>query len=265
MERIVDTLINLLGLAIWIRAVLPFRRTDSAEPEPPLRLILFASLFILLLLRGGILWGLASEIGPSIDFGGLVLSFSPDFRQQLVHSFGSFAVALFLFHLWCLGLSLCIPQGNRAGAVESAVCRFLGPVAGWHPALRITLSFLAGCILWIALGALLPALGIDFPWSLATILSQSPLIALSLWTSFLTLVLIVLLLHLVHSYCHLGGHPFWPFVDRTAALFLAPLRPVPLVVGRIDLAPFLGLIVYWILRRSGRDLIRWSLETWWPN
>ena len=57
----------------------------------------------------------------------------------------------------------------------------------------------------------------------------------------------LLLVHLAASYVYLGASPFWDFVQSSASGFLAPLKWVPLRVGKIDFAPLAGLLLIVLL------------------
>ena len=58
---------------------------------------------------------------------------------------------------------------------------------------------------------------------------------------------VVLGLHLLNTYVYLGGHPVWNFVNAAGKRMLAPLKPLPLRLGRMDFAPLVGIAVVYAL------------------
>ena len=51
----------------------------------------------------------------------------------------------------------------------------------------------------------------------------------------------VLILYLLNSFVYFGEQNFWKNIDASGKRLLAPLSRLPLVVGKVDLAPFLAL------------------------
>ena len=51
----------------------------------------------------------------------------------------------------------------------------------------------------------------------------------------------VLSLYLLNSFVYFGEQNFWKNVDASGKRLLMPLSCLPLVVGKVDLAPFLAL------------------------
>jgi len=58
---------------------------------------------------------------------------------------------------------------------------------------------------------------------------------------------VILFLSLLSSYVYLGNHWFWNFVAVTSRNLLAPLRWIPLRLGKVDFAPIAGMVVVFIL------------------
>ena len=52
---------------------------------------------------------------------------------------------------------------------------------------------------------------------------------------------IVLALYVLTIYVYMGRHSFWDFVDRSGRNLLAPLRGLPLRLGKVDFAPLIAL------------------------
>jgi uncharacterized protein YggT (Ycf19 family) len=57
----------------------------------------------------------------------------------------------------------------------------------------------------------------------------------------------LLAVHLVITYVYLGASPAWEFINTTSRHLLSPLNRLPLRFGRLDLAPFLGIILVVLL------------------
>ncbi len=271
----VNLLLNLVGLGLWAGAfVFPryavrlsrpstlLSTLRSESPEAPGRQVLAGSLAALLVLRAAAYWNfsVAGSPWPNVDFGVLGVGFNPDsFVQMLVYSVSSFAVFLFLYYLCVLGLSLSFRATGRADSVEKFVNQQLGTAAFWPGGWKVFLSFVAGAGLWLAVGSLereaLPA-----KWSFSVLLMQSPFVAASLWLRFLLVMIAVLVLHFINSYVYLGRHMVWPFIDRTAKVYLSPFRVFPLLLGRFDFAPILGILALWLLYHFGDGGLRWAVE-----
>ena len=62
----------------------------------------------------------------------------------------------------------------------------------------------------------------------------------------------LLALYLVNSYVFLGDLALWTFVNNTARRLLHPLKPLPLRIGRVDLAPALAIVLILAACEFGR-------------
>ncbi len=279
MLETINLLLNLAGLGLWIGAFAfshaaarlsrPLTLLSTMRPETSAahgRLVLLGSLTALLILRAAAYWNFSMTGGrfPSVDFRILSISFRPDlFTELLAYSIGSFFVFLYLYYLWMLGISLCCRSSGPADSIENFVNQQLRFLASRHVGWKVFAALFAGAGLWLAIGSALLVFGIgEIPreWSVSTILWQSPFVAVSFGCSFLLVMAAVLVLHLIHSYVHFGEHDVWPFIDRTAKVYLSPLRRFPLMFGRFDFAPILGILVFWFLNRIGDRGIRWVWE-----
>ncbi len=70
------------------------------------------------------------------------------------------------------------------------------------------------------------------------------------------LLLLVMGVHIVSSYLYLGDHPLLAFVNAVARNLLRPLRLVPLCLGKLDLAPMIGMaLVYFGANFASRGLV----------
>ena len=124
----------------------------------------------------------------------------------------------------------------------------LGPVARWPLLLQVLLPLVSITGLWIALHPLLAHLEITgHVRSNAHLAEQGLLIGVALYFTLQFLLPVFLLLHLFASYIYLGSSPLWDFIGATARNLLAPLRGLPLRVGRLDFAPLGGVVLILVL------------------
>lgn len=279
MLETINLLLNLAGLGLWIGAFVfsraavrlsrPLTLLSTLRPETSAargRLVLLGNLTAMLVLRAAAYWNFSTPGGrlPSVDFGILLISFRPDlFTELLAYSVGSFLVLLYLYYLWMLGISLCCRSSGPADSIENFVNQQLRFLASRHVGWKVFAALFAGAGLWLATGSALLVFGIGViprEWSISTLLLQSPFVAVSLGCSFLLVMAAVLALHFINSYVYFGEHAVWPFIDRTAKVYLSPLRRFPLMLGRFDFAPILGILVFWFLNWIGDRGIRWVWE-----
>lgn len=276
MLETINLLLNLAGLGLWIGAFVfsraavqlsrPLTLLSTLRPETSAahgRLVLLGSLTAMLVLRAAAYWNFSTTGGrlPSVDFGILSISFRSDlFTDMLAYSISSFLVFLYLYYLWMLGISLCCHSSGLVDSIENFVKQQLRFLASWYVGWKVFASLSAGAGLWLAVGSALLVFGIgEIPreWSVSTLLLQSPFVAASFGCSFLLVMAAVLALHFINSYVYFGEHAVWPFIDRTAKVYLSPLRRFPLMLGRFDFAPILGILAFWFLNRIGDQSIRW--------
>ncbi|MCS1407500.1 MAG: hypothetical protein M2R45_00658 [Verrucomicrobia subdivision 3 bacterium] len=275
--EIVNILLNFVGLGLWVGAfVLPRYAVRSSRPltllstlrsETPSgheRFLMVGFLIGLLGLRALGYWNFSTPgaLPPSVDFGVLSVSFRLDsLVHMLTYSVSSFVVFIYLYHLWALGLSFTCRHGGRIDSIENLVNQQLGGVAFWHPGWKVLLSVVGGVGLWIVARSILIVIeALPRDWSFFVIVTQSAVVVASLWLSFLIVVIVVLFLHLLHSYVYLGEQAIWVFTDRIAKVYLLPFRRLPLLLGRFDFAPIFGILVFWFLYRLGDWGIRAVLK-----
>ena len=99
------------------------------------------------------------------------------------------------------------------------------------------------------------------------LLAQAFLVGGSLYFTLKFVLPVFLLLHLLASYVYLGSSPLWDFVGATAGNVLAPLRSLPLRLGRWDLAPLAGtalvlVLLHWLPTVLQAYLARRNLTLW---
>ena len=101
------------------------------------------------------------------------------------------------------------------------------------------------------------------------LLQQSLLLSGTMCCTLKFLLPPLLLLHLVSSYVYLGASPAWQFVSQTAENLLAPLKPLPLRISKLDFAPLAGMALILCLLHWGPGFIQGKLVahnlTLWPQ
>ena len=269
----INLLLNLLAWWLWAGAfVFPRYAVRSSQPltllstlrsESPQgfgRYVLLVALLGLIGLRAVAYWNFAppGSALPQLDFGIVSVSFRTDSLAQMgCYSVASFAVFLYVYYLCVFGLSLTCRQRTRVDSIENLVNQQLNRAAYWHPGIKLAAGTGGGVLIWIIFGAIMVRLGaLPGDWSFGTLLLQSPIMAASLWLFFVIVVLGVIAFHLLHSYVYLGEQALWKFIDECAKFYLSPFRSLPLLVGRFDFSPILGILVYWF----GLELGDWVLR-----
>jgi uncharacterized protein YggT (Ycf19 family) len=220
-----------------------------------------AALALLLSLRAVLYWELGGALAwmPKLRLGVITVTFRSDFLSRMfLFSLLSFGVALAVFYLWLLLLSVLAPRSGPGEALGKLVRTLLGPAARLGIAAKLLVPGLGGWLLWLPLSALLEWIRVLPPaLSLAHRLEQGVLIGLYSYLTWPLLTAGLLALHLVNSYVHLGEHPFWDFVHAASRPLLQPWRKLPLRVGRVDLAPLAVLAAVLLVGQGlGRLLTR---------
>jgi uncharacterized protein YggT (Ycf19 family) len=197
-----------------------------------------------------------------LNFGVTSLAFKSDFfDRMLVFSLLSFGLTLVVFHFWLVLLSLLGRGDNESVSPVRLARAQLGSLDAWPFWLKLVLPFVVGFAGWWALTwpvsawHLMPPPGSEW-----TRLAQAALVGLGSYLSWKYLVLALLGLHLLHSYIYFGSHPLWNFVDRAARRLLAPLRLLPLRLGRVDLAPVVGIGLVWLFAHGAEHGLRPSAK-----
>jgi uncharacterized protein YggT (Ycf19 family) len=264
----VDFILNLAGLLLWLNwRSLRFdpltRRTPATlmgtlRPASPKKLRRWHFvLFIvgLLFLRAVVYRWLAPFWVGKLDLGVTVPPFRSDsFEAMLVFSFFSFGLALGIFFVGLLLLSLL--QGPEP--IQGLVKIPLGRVDGWPRWTKILLPLLAAAVAWWLAGWLLIRLQIlPPPISVAQRLEQSLVIGLNGYLVWKFPVGAILALHLLNSYIYFGRHPFWKYVNVTAQKLLRPLKSIPLQLGRVDFAPLVGIALVFLAAEGAGRVLAW--------
>jgi uncharacterized protein YggT (Ycf19 family) len=264
----VDFILNLAGLLLWLnwRSIRfdplgkrkPATLMGTLRPASPpkfRRWHVLAFIGGLLLLRAVVYrWLGASVWAGQLDLGVTVLSFRSDsFLRMLVFSVFSFGLALGIFYLCLLLLSLL--QGPEP--IHGLVKIPLGRVDGWPRWAKILLPLVVAIIGWCLVFRLLVGLQVLPPTiSVAQRLEQSLVIGLRGYLVWKFPVVAILALYLLNSYIYFGNHPFWKYIHALAQKLLRPLRAIPFLrIGRVDFAPLVGIALIFLAAEGvGRGL-----------
>jgi uncharacterized protein YggT (Ycf19 family) len=189
------------------------------------------------------------SLGPALHWTGQLdlvatrLSFPSDFFQwMLLFSALGFALTLFVFHVLLLLVSILSANGAGDLTLPRLARAHLGVVDSWPKAFQLVLPFLIGTLLYWSATWPLAAWGlVPRPVSETTRLAQSALVGLGSYITWKYLLVLLLALQLLNNHIYFGAHPMWNFVTFTARRVLAPLRVLPLRLGKIDFAPLVGI------------------------
>ena len=271
---IIDFILNLAGLLLWLNwraeqvdpvtkrkpATLlgTLRRADSGSRHWQLPSVIGG----LLLLRALFYWQIGSiaHWSAKLDCGALVLSFPiPDnsfasLGRVTLFSVLSFGVTLAFFYLCLLLLSaLDGPEPFR-----TFVRQQLGRADAWGRATKLFVPLVAGAALWWMMSWLFQAMQIiPRPASELHRIAEAFVVGLGSYLAWPYVIVTLVGLHLLNSYIYFGKHPFWDFVNAEARTVLAPLKKVPLRIGRLDFAPMAGIILVLLIAQGMVDVLGW--------
>jgi uncharacterized protein YggT (Ycf19 family) len=120
----------------------------------------------------------------------------------------------------------------------------LGRIARWPLVVQLVLPFILITGWWALFHPLLVHIGvITHLRSNALLLAQGSVITVILYLTLKFLLLTFLIAHLIITYVYLGTNPLWEFINTTSRNFISPLNRLPLRLGKIDLAPIIGIIL----------------------
>ena len=264
----VDFILNLAGLLLWLNwRSLRFdplgRRTPAtlmgtlrpASPQKNRRWHFVLFIVGLLFLRAVAYHWLVPFWVGKLDLGVTVPPFRSDsFEVMLVFSFFSFGLALGIFYVGLLLLSLL--QGPEP--VHGLVKIPLGRVDGWPRWAKILLPLLVAAVAWWLASWLLVHLQILPPTvSVAQRLEQSLVIGLNGYLVWKYPIATVLALYLLNSYIYFGRQPFWKYINVIAQKLLWPLRSIPLRLGRVDFAPLVEIALVFLAAEGASHGLAW--------
>ncbi|MBC8094729.1 MAG: hypothetical protein H7Y43_02845, partial [Akkermansiaceae bacterium] len=195
------------------------------------------------------------EIGPAVnwtpqlDLGAIAPAFrANNFSQQLLFSVLSLLRALAVFYFWLLVLSVINRRSANPDPLQRLLWLQLGKSAHWPLALKLAAPVVLSGLLWLAFYPLLAHWEVinwaASKWHLA---GQCLVVGLGIFLSLKYLLPAFLLLHLISSYVYLGNSPIWEFVSNTSRNLMTPLTGETLRVGKVDVAPLLGLVLIGLL------------------
>lgn len=270
---LIHFILDLVALLLWLSwRAKPYDALATATPatlvgtlrraelRPVKRWYFLVALLGLLLLRPAVYCALGPALNwtGQLNFGVSSLAFKSDFLDRmLMFSVLSFALTLVVFHFWLVLLSLLARGDNESVSPVRLARAQLGSLDAWPFWLKLALPFGVGFAGWWTLTwpasawHLMPPPGSEW-----TRLAQAALVGLGSYLAWKYLVLALLGLHLLHNYIYFGSHPLWNFVDRAARRLLAPLRLLPLRLGRVDLAPIVGIGLVWLFAHGAEHGLR---------
>ena len=267
MLSLIDFILNIASLLLFLnwRAVrantLPRAGGVSIvstlkRAGPPVRRWLnLCGLAGLLFLRAGFYCaiGPAFHWDPKVPLGPTTVVFRSDFfGRMLLFSFTGFIVTMVIFYFWLLFLSCINSRLPDSDPQQKLIRLHLGWLERWPAFLKLILPCIGVMALWYVCNPMLEKMGMTPKASGWHLIGQSALVGLATCLSLKYLVIGFLLLHLLNSYVYLGESLFWNFVNATAAAIVRPLKPMPLRIGKIDLAPVVAIVVIFVAAEFSR-------------
>jgi len=280
-----DVILNLATVLLWFnwRSM----RAESFSRFPAATLIgtlkrttphswrawrLLPALIALLTARGLLYYYLGAPAGwiARLNLGPVVLAFRTDsVLSALAYSLLSFGRALAVAYLWIVAVVTVTRGMTDPDPIQRVLRLQVGRTLRWPPLLAGSLPFFGVTVVWLALHPALAALNVVTRTSVAHLLEQAMLLNLALACTLEFLVVPLLLLHFITSYVYLGSNPFWEFVANTAQRFLAPLKPLPLRMGKLDFTALAGVALVVCLLHWAPWFIQDTLAqhnlTLWPE
>lgn len=249
------SILNLIGLLFWVlwrAGTLPRPKPANAIAGPtPQRGKIFKhswvyllGLIILLTLRAVFY----NQFGPGLNWipSLELIHEAPHFRSDIfsraiAYSILSFSRWLSAFYL-CLALLITIiPKEYSAGIWRSFLhCQFgrlsgLPKISLWIGALLLASLLHIIEIEWMAL------IGVRVENSQNY--SHLPLLIMLDFRAATYLTMGIVTLYILNSFVYFGEKKFWKNIDDYGNQLLTPVRSIPLVVGKADLAPFLVMAI----------------------
>lgn len=268
---LIDFILNLVALLLWFNwRTARFDPLAGSTPatlagtlrraeKPTLkRWLLPLTIPALLLIRALCYWQLGGALGWTgrIDLGVVAVPFWCDssvggFKRMLLFSFYSFGVALVVFNLWLLLLSILKSSHAHTDSLRQLLRAQLGRVEAWPGWLKTLLPLLVlTSVWWLASWPLTSTALLPEPASFWQRLQQSALVGLGSYLGWKLLIVGLLALYFVSSYVYFGRHPFWQHLNEMGRQLLAPLRRLPLRIGRMDFSPLAGIAIVLLLAHA---------------
>ena len=258
---IVDFILNLAGLLLWLNwrsnrfdplvKRMPATLMGTLRPAAPKKLrrwhfLVFIA--ILLAFRAVIYWWIGGMFPRvwvgELNFGLTMLPFRSDLLlRMLIFSFLSFGLVLWVYYVWLLMFSIL------AGPmpIHALVTIPLGRVDRWPNWVKVLIPFIITATFWALASWLFIRMNILTPISPAGRFQQSIVLGLSSYLLWKVPLILILLLYLLNSYIYFGRHPLWSYVSTTAQTILRPVQKIPLRIGKVNLAPILGIALVFVV------------------
>jgi uncharacterized protein YggT (Ycf19 family) len=269
---LIDSILNFAGLLLWLnwraigfaRRLVPgalslvstLKRPETRETK---RWFYLVALVALLLIRTLFYWHMGSAVDWAawLDLGAISLPMRSDyFSRMLFFSLTTFFLTLGIFYSWLLLISVVNRKVAENDSFQRLVRLHLGPLEKVPSLLRFFLPLLVAVLAWVSLRGVLTRMALmPGPIELGHLWQESAVIGLATFLSWKYLITGFLLLYIISSYVYLGNQQFWSFIAETSRNLLAPIRWLPLRIGKLDFAPFLGILIVWgTLSFLGREL-----------
>ena len=256
---LVDFLLNVAALVMWVswRGI---RGTEAAGTagtilgnlraagiERPRRWPYLAWLVALLLLRAVLYRQMGPNLGwhPPWSLGPATLVFRSDSFPRMLAFSGLGFLSTLLF--WYTGLAAILAI-HRSPTDRDGITRALRRQAPWlsrWPGWLLLLLVAAGAgLAWLVIGTVAARSGLLPPLRGERHLVQQALVVAAGQGCVLRWWIAVLLgLHFVHLYVHLGNQVLWEFVQNTGLKLCKPFAF--LRAGHFDASPLAALVFYW--------------------
>lgn len=268
-----DLILNLVGLLLWLgwralhlsAAATPrtvslastLRRAESPPSRPLLPLLWLLGLLLgrsLFYWQAGPRW----EWTPTLELGAIVLPFrGHQWTHLLLFSFLSFLKLWTIFHLWLLFLAF-VHRGIQAGPMQALVNAQLGILARWPRLLQLFLLPIGGILLWSSLHPALSWFGLVSPSNTGAPVWQEGLaLGLAAILSCQYPALALLIIHFLNHNLYVGTISWWDYAALCGRNLLRPVAWLPLVFGRLDLRPLVGISLILLLGYYGAKGVTW--------
>lgn len=261
--QIIDFILNLAAWILWVNVWMqlhsptniqrpltllgtligPTRRLDSVW-------IFFGGFLLILFIKTLLLHYLGAPINTtmSVNFLLLVVYFKTGHLVSIFWmALASFLKFAMMAYIWVWFMSRISPKDN-AENITNGLKASLGFLQSRHWMIQVLALFAFGMIGWAFLAVVFGWLGILPAFSsVLHLVWQASFVSISAWLGLYYLIILLMGLHLIHSYVHLGNWEGWDWLDGASEKLLSPLARLPLQWARIDFSPFVVLLLNWLL------------------
>ena len=268
---LIDSILNVVALLLWFNwRTARFDPLAGSTPatlagtlrrasKPTLKnWLLPLAIPTLLVLRALFYWQIGGALGwtGKIDLGVVAIPFWCDgsrggLGRMLLFSLYSFGVALAIFHLWLLLLSILKSRNTNADSLRQLLRAHLGRVETWPWGLKAVLPlFVLTPAWWLASWPLASTALLPDPVTVTRRLEQSLLVGTGSYLCWKLFIVGLLALYFVSSYVFFSRHPFWQHLNEIGRQLLTPLRRLPLRISRVDFSPLIGIALILLLAQA---------------